>query len=392
MNAHTSIDWQESVEQGEGVSLKTVALWLVAAGLGVFLITLSLVTGSLRAQTAALQAELKPVQATVARLGTPEPRLVQTMDALAQFEASTAKMGALKPTLAARRVNWPAAMAAISNYDPAQIALLSVTQNEREITLKGRAATDPAVAAYARSLESSALFERVVIQSLKTLATPFAPLTSTPTPTATPTPGPQDAFEPDDAQPKDIFLGQPQLHSFFPGDDVDRVKFLAKAGRYYRVFTSDLAPGVDTVVTVRLGDVTHSNDDAKPGTLRSEVAFQVGAADTQVIVEVQNRGSYGPEMTYRITAEEYIPTPTPPPPAHTPVPSATPTRTPTASVTPAQTGTTSRAGAAPGTGSAGVAAWPKAAGLAVVLPAAGLYGEAGAVEFVIILTVRVVPL
>lgn len=387
MNAHTSIDWQESAEHGEGVSLKTVALWLVAAGLGVFLITLSLVTGSLRAQTAALQAELKPIQATVAKLGTPEPRLVQTMDALAQFEASTAKMGALKPTLAARRVNWPAAMAAISNYDPAQIVLLSVTQNEREITLKGRAASDPAVAAYARSLEGSGIFERVVIQSLKTLATPFAPLASTPTPTATPTPGPQDAFEPDDAQPKDIFLGQPQLHSFFPGDDVDRVKFLAKAGRYYRVFTSDLAPGVDTVLTVRLGDVTHSNDDAKPGTLRSEVAFQMGGADAQALVEVQNRGSYGPEMTYRITAEEYIPTPTPTPP-----PTATPTRTPTPSVTPTSPGATSRAGAVPGTSAAAVAAWPKAPGLAIVLPAAGLYGEAGAVEFVIILTARVEPL
>ena len=392
MGAPTSADWQDSMGQAEGVSLRTAALWLLAAGLGVFLVTLSLVSGHLRGQAATLQAELKPVQATLAKLNTPEPRLVQTMDALAQLEASTAKLNALKPTLLAGRVDWPAAIVAIGNYDPTQITLLSVTQKDREITVKGRAASDPAVATYARALEGSALFERVAIQSLKTVATPFAPLTVTPTATATPTPGPQDAYEPDDAQAKDIFLGQPQLHTFFPADDVDRVRFLAKAGRFYRVYTSDLAPGVDTLLSVKLGDLTYSNDDVKPGTLRSEVSFQVGGADAVALVEVQNRGSYGPEMSYRITAEEYIPTPPPQPTATpSPQPSATPTHTPQPTPTATASATPSPTGSVTGTSDAGAAPWPRVPGLALSARAAGRATEAGAVEFVIVLTVRAGP-
>jgi len=385
MSAPTSADWQESVGKREATSLRTVALWLAAAGLAALLVSLSFVSGNLRARTAALQGELKPIQATLAKLNTPGPQALATMTALAQVETITARMNALAPTLAARHVDWPAAIVAIGNYDPAQIVLLSVTQNEREIAVKGRAASDTAVAMYTRSLEGAGLFERVVIQSLKTVATPFAPLTRTPTATPTPTLGPQDAYEPDDAQPKDIFLGQPQQHTFFPAEDVDRVRFLAKAGRFYRVYTSDLAPGVDTVVTVRLGNVSYSNDDAKPGTLRSEVAFQVGGADGQALVEIQNRGSYGPEMSYRVTAEEYIPTPTPAPtatptplPAATPLPSPTPTRTPLPSPTPTASPTAAAAGLA-----------PRVPGLALDMRASGRAGAAEAVEFVIVLTVGV---
>jgi Tfp pilus assembly protein PilN len=382
MSAPAPAGWEKAPGQRGDASLRTVALWLAAAGLAALLVSLSLTSANLRAQTAALREELGPMQATLAKVSTPGPQALETMDAVAVVETAAARMGALAPTLAARHVDWPMAIAAIGNYDPAQITLLSVTQSEREITLKGRAASNAAVDAYVRSLEGAGLFERVVIQSLKTVATPFAPPTPTPTAAPTATPGPYDAYEPDDAQPADIFLGQPQQHTFFPAGDVDRVRFLAKAGRFYRVYTSDLAPGVDTVVTVRLGDVSYTNDDVKPATLRSEVTFQVGGADVQAVVEVQNRGTYGPAMSYRITAEEYIPTPTPAPSATPPPsPTATPTRTPSPTPTPSATATPGQAGAAgPG---------PRVPGLALPVGGAGHTDEVGAVEFVIVLTVEV---
>ena len=184
--------------------------------------------------------------------------------------------------------------------------------------------------AYAHDLEESGLFSRVVVQSLKTIATPFATPTSTDveptgtpltptatiTPTVTPTPTPKvsDEYEVDDFEPKIIFLGQSQLHNFYPVYDVDKVEFLAKAGRYYQVFTSDLAPGVDTFLSVSVGVTTYTNDDRGPGDLNSEVVFQVGAGhDADAIVEVTNRGQYGPDKWYQITVEEIVPTPTPTP-------------------------------------------------------------------------------
>jgi hypothetical protein len=121
------------------------------------------------------------------------------------------------------------------------------------------------------------------------------------------------------------------LHNFYPVYDVDRVEFLAKAGRYYRVSTADLAPGVDTFLTVILGGTTYKNDDREPGVLSSEIVFQTRAgSDVMAMVKVTNRGRYDPTSWYQLTVEELVPTPTPTP---------APTSTPTTSPTPTPTGT-----------------------------------------------------
>jgi tetratricopeptide (TPR) repeat protein len=134
----------------------------------------------------------------------------------------------------------------------------------------------------------------------------------------TPTPRPQtstpstDEYETDDFEPKDIILGQPQLHNFYPLYDMDNVKFLAKAGRYYRVYTSDLAPGVDTVLDVSVaGNHYAYNDDCTPGDLSSCVEFRARAdGDMEASVKISNRGQFGPEMWYQITVEEFASMPT----------------------------------------------------------------------------------
>jgi hypothetical protein len=116
---------------------------------------------------------------------------------------------------------------------------------------------------------------------------------------------------------------------------VDKVQFLAKAGRFYRILTSDLAIGVDTALKVQAGGAIYTNDDRQPGDLSSEVAFQVPAgSDVQAIVTVTNRGQYSPDRLYNTTVEEIIPTPT-----HTPSPTATSTNTATPTSTPLPTAT-----------------------------------------------------
>ena len=158
-----------------------------------------------------------------------------------------------------------------------------------------------------------------------------------------------DEYEIDDFQAKDIILGQPQLHNFHPVYDVDKVKFLAKGERTYRVFTTilDTTKGVDTYLEVNVGGVSYANDDCDPecnpvqclppNDLSSCVQFQVQTGyDVEAIVVMSNRGQYGPEMLYQITIEEFVSTPTPMPPTPTPrlpTPTAMP-RPPTPTATP----------------------------------------------------------
>lgn len=363
--------------------LRVLSLWLVVAGLLTFFVTLYLYGASVRVEIANMEAELRPLQATMTRVKTPEPKALALMSTLAPLESSIKEVNAAKPTIAASHFAWPAIMSTIANHDPAQISLLSISQSGSEIVLKGRAASDSAMTSYVRSLEVSNLFARVVVQSVKTIATPVAlptstppaqptPVPSPPTPNPTPTSDLRDPYEIDDSQPRDIFLGQAQLRNFYPLSDVDQVRFLAKAGRYYRVSTFNLAPGVDTLLAVRLGSTIYTNDDVSPGTLRSEILFRVDSSgDTLAIVEIRNRGSYGSEMTYRVIVEEVIPTPAP-------NPTATPTRAATATV--------------PSQGAAS-SSWRRPAGLALILPASARSAAAPeAIEFVIVLVLKAAPL
>ena len=166
--------------------------------------------------------------------------------------------------------------------------------------------------------------------------------TGTPAPDATNTPLPTPVFgpggppigdcTPDEFEPdwprgfeKEIYVGfgeggaESQQHSFCGrGDrlhaDIDLSYFQAKAGRWYRVRTSDLAPGVDTVMSVGdLGNDTPCqpagcwNDDMSALTYDSEIVFQ-SVRDARAMITVDNRGSaFGTDATYRLSVVEFEP-------------------------------------------------------------------------------------
>ena len=332
-------------------SQRTIILGLVVISFAAFFIPLYFVSVSIRSENTRLESDLQFIQGALAEGYTPAPDIQDLTDALAQIQGAASEIEGARNAIEADHTNWAAVMAAIGNYNPSQLTLTSLSQADSRIILNGRALDDSVVVAYAQDLEESGLFSRVVVQSLKTIATPFATPTSvdveatgvpltptatiTPTVTPTPTPKASDEYEVDDFEPKIIFLGHSQSHNFYPVYDVDKVEFLAKAGRYYRVFTSDLAPGVDTFLSISVGGTTYTNDDREPGDLNSEVVFQVGAGhDADVIVKITNRGQYAPDKWYQIAVEETIPTPTPVP-TDTPVP--TPTPIPTSTAIPADT-------------------------------------------------------
>jgi hypothetical protein len=104
---------------------------------------------------------------------------------------------------------------------------------------------------------------------------------ATVTPTNTPT-GNQPIFA-DQHEPNNTFADATEIAAgqefcnltLWPTGDQDYFTFFAKAGFTYRVFTDNLNPGLDTVLTVYdpQGDVIATNDDFQ-GNRRSQVEFR----------------------------------------------------------------------------------------------------------------------
>ena len=337
------------------LSRTTIILWLIAAGTIILFLPLSLIAGGISDDTKRTTADLVSVQVSLTSVPTPVPEILALNGTLTALQQQKAQVDAIVPTLTAPRLNWPAIMAAIGNYDPNQVLITSLDRSSNRLTLIGLANSDTTVIAYQNALDQSRQFSNVFVQSIRVIATPIITITSTPTlttptltltPTATftatltpsPTPDPSDQYEPDNAQPSPIALGVTQLHNFYPDGDVDTANFLAKAGRYYHVFTSNLAPGVDTYISIRAGANTYTNDDVGPGDLSSSVTFQnTSGADAVAVVTVSNRGQYGADKTYRLAVEEIVPNATSTPTiAPTPTPTSTglPPATPTPTLTP----------------------------------------------------------
>jgi len=348
------VDTVLAASQATTPSRRPIILWLVALGLLVLFVPLYLLATAVRADTERLEGELSQMQLAGAEGQPLDPTAEALQTRVGEVQADADRLAAVQSNLGMQQVDWPAVVEAIKP-DINPVTLLGVEQTENRLTISGEAPSDTAVIAYAQELEASGQFERVVVQSITLLPTPMPVLTPTsiaptasptmapsptlaatatssspivnPTavPTITPTPNYRDAYEVDDVQAKPIFIGEVQTHNFYPAYDVDNAYFLAKNGRFYTISTANLSPGVDTVLTVTIGDQVYSNDDQQNGTLASQISVQSLGGDVQVFIQVTNRGQYGPEMAYQLFVQEVVPTDAPP--TATTLPPATPTST-----------------------------------------------------------------
>jgi hypothetical protein len=146
-----------------------------------------------------------------------------------------------------------------------------------------------------------------------------------------------DPYEPDELDPPWIANDESQERSFYPDGDVDYAHFRVKAGHWYDVQTRDLAPLVDTVLTVQLGDAVYQDDDGGAEPLASRITFQATETTDAILSIANSQGVYSTTQTYILYAGE-IPAPTPTP-TDTPLPTETPLPTPTATSTATPTGT-----------------------------------------------------
>jgi Tfp pilus assembly protein PilN len=277
---------------------KSLVLWLVVVGLSLILLPLFLTAQTTQQDNLGLESGLSQALTEVASVPTLPVGAQQLQATGTAVQAQIDRLGPVSTQLVAGHVDWSSILAIVGGYDDTQIVLTGVTQTENRLVITGRAGSDVSVTAYAQALENSARFSRVVIQSITQSAGPTQIALQTATPTQT-----NGANTP---QP--IFMKQPLLLTFVTAQQEDTATFLAKADRFYEVSTFNLAPGVDTVLTVSLeGGPTYTNDDVGPGTLASEVTFQAPAANTRVIIRVTNQGQPGPKMSYQLLAQEIVP-------------------------------------------------------------------------------------
>lgn len=365
MNSPDTVNFDGLTEEATsfGQTLRQFVPWLIVIGLAVLFLPLYAISSTIGADADQLNAELSNIQLTMVSEPTIVPEVASLQTDAADIQTQLNELEAVYTNLSTDHIDWPEVAAVIRNYDANRMSLTSLQQTENRLMLSGQALDDTAVINYARFLEDSGQFSRVVVQSITlttpsptptvsatTVVTPTAAASAatatpdssgndsggtgtTPQPGSTPTPDGRDAYEPDNTVAKPIFIGEIQSHNFYPNFDVDTAVFLAKAGRYYKIETGSLTPGVDTFLTVTIGDTVLTNDDGKPGTLSSEIAFQMAAdRDAEVNIQVTNRGQYGMQMSYQLFVQEIVPTVNPTvAPTGTAVPTATfaPTATPT---------------------------------------------------------------
>lgn len=113
-----------------------------------------------------------------------------------------------------------------------------------------------------------------------------------------------DNFEPNNTPDKaPVFVpGNTETHAFCTGDDVDWVKFTARAGTTYRIETMRLAPGVDTVLSLYQPDgvtlLAESNDSG--GSAASLIGMTFTTSGTYYLKVRQRDGRGGPGYVYNL--------------------------------------------------------------------------------------------
>ncbi len=128
----------------------------------------------------------------------------------------------------------------------------------------------------------------------------------------TPTPPPcEDAFEPDDQWDKASPFQNGvriQYHSFHRANDIDYVRFSATSGELFTFATTELAPNVDTVLTLISPDGVSPmivNDDDPDNAPASRILWRATVSG-DYFLKITNRSTTGAcDMTYALTMDRF---------------------------------------------------------------------------------------
>jgi hypothetical protein len=133
---------------------------------------LYLISAALRDDVTRPETCLRSNRDALVQIGTPRPDAQEVMSSLAETEASAGDIEEAHANPVTDHINWAAVMAVIGSYDPSQLTPTSLAHADLEVVHSGQAADDSAVMRYARDLEQSDPFSRVVVKSLDAIAIP----------------------------------------------------------------------------------------------------------------------------------------------------------------------------------------------------------------------------
>jgi hypothetical protein len=149
-----------------------VVLWLLVAALVIALIPLNLVVGWVRADRILLEDDLGTMEMMIGDAGLSSLETLQLREEMTRTEGL---ITAIQAVVVPVSVDWPRVVTALTQYEPAELSLLSLQQQRNQIRITGRAVDNDAVVRYQQRLLEAGTFREVIITSLT-----LAPL---PTPT-----------------------------------------------------------------------------------------------------------------------------------------------------------------------------------------------------------------
>jgi Tfp pilus assembly protein PilN len=291
MDELDELDEQGAPSGWGGKSRWSLASWLIVGSLALLFLGLIMVGKTIGGENQFMETRLASIQETLDSEPAPDAEVEQLQSDVTALEGQLFELQSALDELEAGSVNIPLALSVVGGYDHNRMRLTGISQSANRLTLSGEADGEDTVYEYAQRLEQAGTFERVVIQSIS--ANPELESWSRPD-----APSLAEVAE-------EILPGQPQLHNFDPVADVDTFLLKPQPGRTYAVYTTNLPPGVDTVLTVSFGDTTLSNDNERTGLLSSRVEFQAPEErGSQVMIQVVNLGQFGPDMSYLIAVDE----------------------------------------------------------------------------------------
>jgi hypothetical protein len=147
--------------------LPALTRWLVALGMILVLITLTLVSQTIQDQTLPMLTEVESMRATLTAVPQPLPGREEIGADMIQFMTNASTLSSLTATLTASHVIWPDVINRLSDYNASRVFLTAIAEQPGgTIVVSGQAINEQVVIDYTDRLRQSPRFSSVVVQSI----------------------------------------------------------------------------------------------------------------------------------------------------------------------------------------------------------------------------------
>lgn len=157
----------EDLEPSTPRRLPGLTRWLIALGMILLLITLTLVSQTITDTVIPMATEVEDMRATLTAAPQPLPAREEIGKDMLLFSGNANALNSLNGTLTAGHVTWPNVINLLSDYDASQVFLTAIAQQPNgQIVVSGQAIDEDVVINYTDRLRQSDRFSNVVVQSI----------------------------------------------------------------------------------------------------------------------------------------------------------------------------------------------------------------------------------